>query len=286
MKLPHAMLTAVTCLGCALTTSAAGPILSTSASASWMGDITRCPYIEATHDAYLFEATGDAEWRNQVTRDVAVQFDANAGFQSCLKYDGLDHVMAGGQFSVRRKFGLGPLAPVIRTELSLTGYRYRDALRNGTRLIASLSWSKRWNYSWQTALGAEFLRNEGRGAAYDYHNRGLSFETRYDLSSRWQLATGARRQWGDQLTYAWLGGSGASYPYAYEIWKNTIDITTFGPNWQAYTIDAHADSVWISLSPALDGNRSLPLRYEETSVMGHGESYRTKLISLSFIQRF
>jgi hypothetical protein len=275
----------VFCLG-VKNANAAGPVMSASASASWADNITRSPYIVAAHAAALFDVTGVAEWRSQVSRDVSLQFDANAGFESCPKYDGLDRVLAGVQFSAQRKFGLGPLAPALRAELSYTGNSYREAQRNSTRLIASLSWTKRWDDSWQTVLAAEYLRNDGRAPAYDYHNRGLSLEARYDVSERWQLAAGLRRQWGEQLTYAWLGGSGATFPYVFDIWRNTTEISTFGPNWNAYSIDAHADTLWFSISPALGGNRSLPLRFEQTSVVGRGESYRTGLISLSYVQRF
>ena len=285
MKFLHVLLTAAICLG-AQNPGAAEPVLTARASASWVDNITRSPYIDAAHDAALYDVTGVAEWRTQVTRDVSLQFAANAGFESCPKYDGLDRVLAGVRFTLRRKLGLGPFAPAFRAELSYAGNWYRDSLRNGTRLVAGFSWTQRWNDSWQTLLSADILHNDGHAAAYDYHNRGLSLEARYDINERWELAAGAERRWGEQLTYAWLGGSGATFPYVFEIWKNTIDIPTFGPNWNAYSLDARADTVWFSISPALGGNRSLPLRFAQTSVVGRGESYKTRLISLSFVQRF
>ncbi len=285
MKLSPTLLAAIIGLS-APCVCAADPVMIASASTSWEDNITRCPDPDAARSAALYDITGSAEWRNQLNRDVALQFEADAGVETCPRYDGLDRMLAGVELSVRRKFGLGPLAPAFRAGLSFTGSSYRESFRNSTRLIAGLSWTKRWDESWQTVLAAEFLRNDGRAHVYDYQNQGLSFEVRYDLSERWQLAAGVRRQWGDQVTYAWLGGSGALYPYGYETWKNSTDVSTYGPNWNAYTIDAHADSYWFSISPALDGNRSLPLRFEETAVVGKGESYRTRLISLSFVQRF
>ena len=135
-------------------------------------------------------------------------------------------------------------------------------------------------------MAARYAGNDGRAASYDHHNRGLSFVTNYDLTERWQLSGGIRREWGEEVTYAWVGGSGASYPYAYDTWKNTVEVPTYGPNWKAYTIDAHTDTVWFSLSPALGPDRSLPLRIEQTAVVGRGESFRCHLISLSFVQRY
>ena len=264
----------------------AGPVLSSSASASWVDNITHSPYLDAAYDATVYDVNGAAEWHNQLSRDVSLQYGANAGYESCPKYDGLDRVLAGMQFSVRRKLGLGPFAPAFRAEVSYTGSWYRESLRNGTRLVASCSWTQRWNDSWQTILAADFLHNDGHAAAYDYHNRGHSLETRYALTERWELAAGAGRRMGEQITYAWLGGSGAEFPYAFDTWKNTTEISTFGKNWNAYTIDAHADSVWFSISPALGGNSSLPLRFEQTTVVGRGESYHTRMISLSFVKRF
>ena len=286
MKKSPALLASLLFLGCALAPGAASPLLSSSASASWVDNITRSPYIDAAHDAAVYDVTGAAEWHNQLSRDVALQYGANAGYESCPKYDGLDRVLAGVQFAVRRKLGLGPYAPAFRAELSYTGDWYRESLRNGTRLVAGFSWTQRWNDSWQTVLAGDFLHNDGHAAAYDYHNRGLSLEARYDINERWQLAAGAERRLGEQITYAWLGGSGATFPYVFDIWKNTTGISTFGKNWNAYSIDAHADSVWLSISPALGGNSSLPLRYEQTAVVGRGESYHTRMISLSFVKRF
>jgi len=285
LKISHVLLIALFCLGAPLAV-VAGPVLNTNASACWVDNITRSPYIDAAHDAVVYDLTGAAEWHNQVSRDVSVQYGANAGYEACPKYDDLDRVLAGMQFSIRRKLGLGPYAPAFRAGLSYTGNWYRESLRNGTRLVADLTWTQRWNDSWQTVVAAEFLHNNGRAAAYDYHNRGLSFEVRYDLTERWELAAGGRRQWGEQITYAWLGGSGATFPYVFSIWKNTTDTSAYGPNWSAYTIDAHADSFWFSISPALGGNTSLPLRFEQTAVVGRGESYHTRLISLSFVRRF
>jgi hypothetical protein len=175
---------------------------------------------------------------------------------------------------------------VLRADLAYTGSWYNESSRNGTRLNAVLSWSPRWNDSWQTVLAGEFMHNDGHSPAYDYQNRGLSFEARYDVSARWQLTAGGRRQWGGQIFYAWLGGSGAYFPYDYERWINTMDDTTFGKNWYAYSMDSTADTGWVSLSYALGPNSSVPLRFEETHVYNPGENYRCRMYSLSLVHRF
>jgi hypothetical protein len=285
LRFSHSFLAIVTCLG-AQVAGAAPPSLSTGASACWEQDITRTPYPEAARDAAIFDLAGVAVWHQQLSRDISLEFGANAGLESCPKYDGLDRVLGGVQLAVRRKFGLGPYAPAVRAELSYTGSSFRESGRDSMRLDAALSWTKRWGDSWQTVVSGEFMRNDGREHVYDYQNRGLSLAAHYDLTEQWQLSGGVRRQWGEQITYAWLGGDGANFPYVFDIWKNTTDSPTFGHNWSVYTIDAHADSFWFSLSPAIGDNRSLSLRMEQTSVVGRGESYKTRRISLSFVQRF
>ncbi len=263
-----------------------GPLLSAIATAAWAENITRCPDPAAVKNATLYEITGNAEWRRQVTREATVQFAADAGWQSCPEFSGLDHASLGLCIAVRHKPGLGPFAPVWRADISYTDSWYRNTEHNGTRLYASVSWSQRWNDSWQTVLTGEYLHNDGHSPAYDHQNHGLALEVCYDLAAQWQLTSGLRRQWGDQVAYAWLGGSGASFPYVFEIWKNTTDSATFGRNWYAYTMDAHADSGWLSVSRALGNKSSLTLRFEETSVVGQGESYRTSQVSLNFAHRF
>jgi len=263
-----------------------GPVLSSAASATWEDNITRTPFAGAMHDAFTYTLGGDAEWHDQLSRDIALQYGAGAELEHCPKYDGLDRVEGSLKAALRRKVGLGPYAPAFRAEVCYSASSYRDSQHDGTRFTANLSWSQRWNDSWQTVVAANYLQNDGRAACYDYHNRGLSAEARYDLTERWQISAGARRQFGEQVVYAWLGGAGAAYPYAYATWKNAVEIPTFGRNWYGYTIDAHADSFWLELSPALGSNSSLPLRFEQTAVVGRGEGFHTRLLSLSFVKRF
>ncbi|HVZ65151.1 MAG TPA: hypothetical protein VG936_11315 [Lacunisphaera sp.] len=285
MKLLGLLSVAATVTGACLP-GIAGPILSSAASATWEDNITRTPFAGAQHDAFTYGLSGDAEWHRQLSRDVAVQYGAGLEFETCPRYDGLDRTDASLQLAVRRKLGLGPYAPAFRAEVCYAASTYRDSEHNGTRFTADLSWTQRWNDSWQTIVAANYLQNDGRAATYDYHNRGVSAEVRYDLTETWELSAGARRQFGEQVVYAWLGGAGARYPYAYATWKNAVEIPTFGPHWYGYTIDAHADSFWIELSPALTGDCSLPLRFEQTAVVGRGEGFHTRLLSLSFIKRF
>jgi len=285
LKLLPVLIAGLSCSGI-LRLVAADFVTSVDTSVSREDNVTRCPDPEAVKSGTFYDVSGSAEWRTQVSRDVSVQFSTDAGLQSCPEFSGLDRSSAGLHFGLRRKLGLGPLAPALRADLSYTESWYRDTAHNGTRLNASLSWSQRWNETWQTVLTGEYLNNDGHSHAYDYSNRGLAFETRYDFSEKWQLTAGLRRQWGDQVTYAWVGGSGAYFPYVGEIWQNSSESTTFGRNWYAYTIDAHADTVSLSASYALDPNSSLTLRFDTTSVVGHGESYHNRQVSLNLAHRF
>ncbi|MDI1320651.1 MAG: hypothetical protein PSW75_10740 [bacterium] len=285
MTKPHTLLAALLLIGAAGFVRA-GPTTSASLSAAWEENITHTTFEAEAYDAMLYEGNFEGQWHSQVSHDVLLNFGANAGFESCPRYHDLDRVLLGAEVGIQRKFGLGPLAPVLGADLSYTGSASRGSERSGARLLAGLKWSRRWNESWQTVVAADYMANTGRARVYHYSNHGLSLETHYDFAEHWQLTAGCKREWGEQVAYAWIGGRGASYPYAYAIWKNTTDSGTFGKNWQVYTMDAHADIAWISISPVLAGDRSLPLRYEQTSVVGRGESYKVRLLSLSFVQRF
>ncbi|HVT73284.1 MAG TPA: hypothetical protein VHD61_09115 [Lacunisphaera sp.] len=285
MKLLRSLSVAVAVAG-ACRSGVADPVVSSAATVTWEDNITRTPFAGAKDDAFTYALGGDAEWHDQLTRDVAVQYGAGLELETCPRYDGLDRADASLRLALRRKVGLGPYAPAFRAEVCYAGSTYRDSQHDGTRFTANLSWTQRWNDSWQTVVAANYLQNDGRAASYDYHDRGLSAEARYDLTERWQLSAGVRRQFGEEVVYAWLGGAGAAYPYAYATWKNAVEIPTFGRHWYGYTIDAHADSFWVELSPALGGDSSLPLRFEQTAVVGRGEGFHTRLLSLSFVKRF
>jgi hypothetical protein len=285
LKFSHAFVTALAGLG-VIDLAAGLPTTGAIVSTSWTENITRCPDPAARQNAALFDVAGSAEWRNQVSRDLSLHVATDAALETCPDFSGLNRGQLTARGAARHKLGLGPYAAVFRADLAYTGSWYNESSRDGTRLNGILSWSQRWSESWQTLLAGEFMHNDGHSPAYDYQNLGLSLEARYDLTARWQVTAGLRRQWGDQLVYAWLGGSGADFPYVHEIWQNTTPDPTFGPNWYAYSMEARAVSGWIALAWAVGANTSLPLRYEEISVVGDGESYRCRMISLSLIHRF
>lgn len=283
-KLPHAP--AQFAAGLVLMVLPVAGATSFVGSATWVDNITRTPFGGAAKNAWVESGTLAADWHQQLSGDLSLALCGNLGGEWCQRFDGLSHTSVGGQAILRYKAGLGPLAPVFSAELAESQRWYREGLLDGSRFTARLAASKRWDNGWQAELAGDYFASNARCPAYDYQNRGLALELTRDPTETWQVRFGARRQWGEQMVYAWLWGAGASFPWAYGIWKNTAEIPTFGAHWYAYSMDATADSFWVSLSPAIGRDQSLPIRFEQVHVKGAGEAYTSRMLSVSYVIRF
>jgi len=263
-------------------------------TAAWNDNLSHSALAADERTAEVYTASGSFDQRFSLTRDLALLAGGTAALETCPRYDDLDRVSAGAHAELRKKFGLGPLAPVLSLDLGAGGAAFRDSYRDGWSADVTAGLAKRVNDAWRVAVKADWSRQEARQTVYDCENRGLSAETSWDVTDRWQVALGVGREWGQQeasaswnaWSYRYYGGAGpavANYygqvPYTYS--------NTFGPGWVAYRVTGHADLGWLSLAPALGPDTALPLRYEAVEVYaGAGTRYISHQLSLSLLHRF
>jgi hypothetical protein len=276
--------------------AAAAPGVSTSGSltATWNDNLSHSADADDERTAQLFDASGSFSQRFPLARDTALVTGGTASVESCPRYHGLDSLGASAQLTLREKFGLGALAPVLSLNTEAGAASFRESARNGWSATVTLGLARRFNDAWRGAVNAEWSHHEARQTVFDLEHRGVSAELSWDVTERWQLGLGAGRQWGQQEANAswnsWsdglYGAEGPALANYYQHLPSTYS-HTFGPGWVGYRIDGHTDLGWVSLSPALAPDTALPLRYQIVEVYGGaGTRYLSHQLSLSLVHRF
>lgn len=277
-------------------TLAAAPGVSTSGSltATWSDNLSHSARPVDRRSAETFSASGAVSQRFILTRDDALLFGGTANTRICPEFDGLDTVSLAAQLELRRKFGLGPLAPVLALQTEAGGGLARETARNAWTTTARLTASKRLDDAWRVAVTGEWSDRNANQAVFSRVNRGLSAEVSWDVTDLWQLDAGACRQWGEQeanaswttwgAAMAGVAGPALADYYARIPWRMS---DTFGSGWVAYRVDGRTDLWWLALAPAIAPNTSLPLRYDHVDVHGSaGSRYVSHQFSLSVVHRF
>lgn len=275
---------------------AAGPGLpaTTKVTASAIDNISRTSDGPTSQDAKMYSAEVATDWHRQLDRDWQFAAAAFIAYDRVPEFRRLDTVRGGAAATLRRKFGLGPLAPVVEITAGATRESVAEGGRSGWEMTGSIRVAKRFTESWRASLEGARSQYDAARHPFDVRQKRITFETTWDVDEHWQIGFGKGRAWGELTAdAAWpiygqaLGGvfGPAIRDYYRAIpWEVT---NTYGPGWVAYRVNARTDFWWLSLSPALADHTSLPLRFEEYSVVNRvGVHYKTRILSLSLIHRY
>ena len=281
-------------LGLGLVPAAAAEF-SVNAATAWVDNLSRTSHAPTQKSARVDEVAARLATARQLSRDWLLFADAGASLQHVGHFDALDRVGATGALTLRRKFGLGPYAPVFEASGSLSGQAFRESGRSGWQPDVMLRYSQRLTASWRAAAGAGWTHFVARDEPYDVTNRRLFLETQYELAAGWQIAAGAARHWGEFTANAagavWAQAIGGGLgPVIFDHYNTLAWAVTdsFGPGWVAYRIrNSRADSWWAELAPALTERTSVALRYAAVRVTNAiGIEYDTSAWTLSLSHRF
>lgn len=264
------------------------------ASTTWAENINRASSPADWTDSLRHEARATASLLTPLATGISLITEADLGYTSIPRYVRNTTISATARTALRWKFGLGPFAPVLTTDVALA--------RRDSRISGDSSWhatggvhvSQRFTDSWRASVTGDWSQNYAAHSTFDTRHHRLLGSVTYDLNDRWQLTYGRGSLWGDINANAsariWsraLAGLitpavGAYYPtLSYE----TTD--SFGPGYVTYRFKARTDFWWLELAPALGRNTSLPLRYESTFTVNFvGVKYRQDLWTLSLLHRF
>lgn len=265
-----------------------------SARSVWAENYSRTSDPNTAKDAATHEFAASTGVSRQLPSGWLATGDGTISWETVPKFDALDAWKFSVQGGLRRKFGLGALAPTLQVSASALRAEFEEKGRSGTQLQAGLRLGKRLTSSWRAAVGAEWTVYYAKHAPFDLHQNRVFIETAWDVTDRWQLSAGAARVEGEITANAannvymtaLMGGFGPAIQSYYRSvpWQVT---DTFGPGWIAYRVDAKADLWWFGVSPALGEHTSLPLRYERAEVVNRvGVEYVSEFWSLGLQHRF
>lgn len=275
---------------------AAAPELGwqTKVAATWAENISRSSSPLDWADAMTYEATVSADHHRQFAANLNATFVAEAGVLHRPEYNRNDEINLGLRGELRRKFGLGALAPVLAVEGGLTAKSARISGNDGVTVRGALVASKRLTEAWRLAVTGDWHSHYADHAVYDVRYRRLFGELTWDLTDRWQVTYGYGRFWGDFTANAspviWpraIGGLlGAPIAKYYNAMPWTVT-DSYGPGWVTYRVNGSSQLWWLQLAPALSARTSLALRYDSVFTVNKvNVKYRTDQWALSALHTF
>jgi len=265
-----------------------------SATAAWTDNISRTSFLPTSKDAASYEFAVGASNARQLAPNLLLEVGADAAALSIPDFDRNNHFTIGPRLGLQRKFGLGPLAPVLRLDTAYTYKSARIQANTGWTAEAALRYSQRITSSVKIGASGEWLEHYARRSTYDIQQRTVSIDASWDISEHWRLSGSAGRLNGRIVANAapqiWsqaiTGGLGATvFNYYTTIPWQVVD--SYGPGWTAYNVAAHADLWSIALATTLSDRTTFELRTSSFYVVNKIDvRYSTKSVGLSLIHRF
>lgn len=264
------------------------------ASVAWAENLSRTSHAPTIRDATVYTLHGLATHARQLNSDWLLIAGFDAGLEHVPEYRALDQLSANARLTLRRKFGLGPMAPVVDLSAGVARVAFRESGRSGWRSHASLSVSKRLTPEWRIGASGSWEKFDASHTTFDIQHRRLAIETHWEVSERWTLGAGAARQWGRLVANAsgsiWSQAISGGFGPVVNSYYNRIpwEVShTFGPGWVAYRVDNTADFWWTEASFALSERTRVPLRYESGRVVNRiGIRYDSSLVTVGVLHRF
>lgn len=293
MPTPRLLLTALVCAGTIVPATRA-VTLTASATSAWVENISRTSSRRDAKDGDRHRLALAASWHRQLSRDWQGSVTSTAAWQTEPDFSAMNTWLFGVDVAVMRKFGLGPLAPVVQASAGLHQAEVNESGRSRTETTAGLTVAKRLTRTLRASGGVDWTQHYARLAPFDVRNHRVHGGVTWDFLPSWRVGLGASRQWGDVTTNAssstWaraLGGVFGSAVRDYYLSEPWLATSTYGPGWVAYRVYARTDLWWAELSPAIGDHTSLPLRYEHIELKNRvGTRYVTEMWSLSVLHRF
>lgn len=264
------------------------------ATVTYAENFSRTSFTPTAQDATVFDVDGAFLHAKQLAANWTLIAALEGNAETVSRFNPLNRLSLGGRATVRHKFGLGPMVPVLDAGAALTSVNFRESGRSGWREEAFASVSQRLTETWRVVASASWETFTASHAPFDTHARRLGLETYYDVTRTWQLGAGASRLDGQLVANAaWSvwgqaisGGFGPTVQRYYTSipWETT---GTFGPGWVAYRVDCRADFWWTQITARLSEHTSVPLRYESAKVVNRiGIRYDSAFWSLGVLHRF
>ena len=260
-------------VGGALACPAQSPALSPlqlEVTSNWTDNISRTSHLPTKKSGQYYLVRGNMDYMRQLDRDWMLLGIGEITGQVVPDFTALNNLTARGQMLLRRKFGLGAMAPVVELHAALSLAEFSESGRSGWQYEGGGRVAKRFTSSLSFNTGADLSEFFAHHPVFDVSTRRVYLEGNWDITNRWRLNLGGSRIWGEFVANAapniWplaIGGQLGPEIFAH---YNTLawEVSdTFGPGWVAYrNRDSEANMWWVELCPAISAQTSLTLRYE------------------------
>ena len=268
--------------------------ISATASTAWVKNISRTSSAPSRENALTYDFGVNASRHQQLAPSWLLTLGAGAEYLVVPDYDRTSHGQTGVRTGLQKKFGLGPLAPVVQFD---TGYTYKAARFAGDRgwtADTGLRLTKRLDPALQVTLSGRWLQHNAASAIFDIQQRSYSIEAVWDLNDRWRLTGSAGRLQGTIVANAewsvWgkaisgVFGPVVSTYYNSNPWGVT---SLYGPGWVSYNVQAHVDLWSLSLACAVTERLTAEISAGSAFVVNKiGVRYPTESWGLGLNYRF
>lgn len=268
--------------------------VTASGTANWVENLSRTSFAPTRKDAETYQLDLSASRHQQLAPDWLLHAGADATFFTAPDYDLTNHLKLGPRLGLQRKFGLGPLAPVLQLDTALSYKAARLEADRGWTAEASLRLSKRFTSSFKAGLSGQWLEHDARSAIFDLNQHTYSVDATWDLTEHWSLSGSAGRLSGDIVANAawsvWGQAlSGAFGPTVANYYNSRPWVVTnlYGVGWVSYNVEAKVDLWSLAATYMISDHTTAELRYSSAFVVNKiGVRYPTDSWGLSVVHRF
>ena len=268
--------------------------LTASGTVASVNNLSRTSHEPTRKDATTYELNLSGSKPRQLAPNWLLIGSGELSSLTVPDFDLADNLQAGGRLSLQRKFGLGPLAPVLQFN---AGVSYKSARLDDDRgwtSEAGLRLSQRVLTNLRLGAEAQWLEHNAQSSVFDLNQRALSFDATWDINERWSLNGSVSRLKGDIVANAawpiWAqaisGGFGPTIfnYYTSRPWSVT---NLYGPGWVSYNVEADVDLWSVALVYAVSDRTALELRHGGAYVVNKiGIAYPTDNWSLTLAHQF
>jgi len=266
-----------------------GPYASVSASGISQDNATNATPGDGVLGAFTLETSADLNWLHAVDFSTMLSTGAQAAVDACTTFGGLDNVAVGPRIELRRRLGLGPLAPSLALGAQGDGVFFRDPERSNFDAALIAAYTQRFSDALQLVLDAKLGASDARNDVFAGRYSSVDAALNWDLDAIWRF----------KLLCGWRDGD-IVVDYAATLtpagWMpidpdaNTLTgprqyVTTFGEPFIAYRARERTLSFGAGVSPAIGTHTALVLQYVRFETAAY-DRYVNDLVSASIVHHF
>ena len=268
--------------------------LTASGGAAWVNNLSHTSYEPTRKDATTYEFKLSGSQPRQLASSLLLLASGEINTLSVPEYDLADNLRAGGRLALQKKFGLGPLAPVLQISAGTTYKSARFSGDRGWTTEAGVQLAQRVLPNLRLAASAQWLEHDAKSPIFDLNQHSYSLETSWDINERWSLNGSVSRLSGNIVANAawpvWaqaLGGALGPTVQNYYTSRPWSETNIYGPRWVSYDVEANVDLWSVTLAYAFSDHTAVELRKSAAYVINKiGIRYPTDSWGLSLTHRF